>query len=156
MKARKSIRSLYAFLRQVGRRVSPSTLLFQSIGREIIFLWVGLCFMFYPQVWAQDQPSDPKKKEEKRLDLLFDRIMQTLPNEARSKVDSAATMKSLHQRLPEKIKTVGEDKKKIEESTRLRELPPELKEQVERALADMKERSLERKAQFIESRHGKK
>jgi hypothetical protein len=42
------------------------------------------------------------------------------------------------------------------ETTRLRELPPELKDQVERAMADMKERSLERKAQFIDGRHGKK
>ncbi len=153
----KSIQSLHAFVRHLRRRSGQSLLLLHKVTgiRTILFI-SGLCIFFSFPAVAQDKLSDPKKSEENRLDLLFDRIMRTLPDEERTRVDSAAAMKSNHAMPSEKANTADDFKKVNDQTTRLRELPPALKEQVERAMEDIKERNLERKAQFIDSRRGKK
>jgi hypothetical protein len=163
VKEKQPLQSFHAFLRHSGAGGDASLLtpIYRSVLRTM-HLAVGFCIISLYPVFAQNQSEPPKKPEEKRLDLLFERIMQTLPDEARVKVDSAATQKNSRGPAVEKAKRAAADKKNtdtekaFDKTTRLRELPPELKAQVERAMVDMNERNLERKAQFIESRHKKK
>ncbi len=130
---------------------------------QVLSAGIGLCLVFVNTGSAQNPPTNDSNSDARRLDILFDRIMQTLPDEARMKVDSAATVKGTRQTAPEKNKVSKDadrngktDKDPPAPPTRLRELPPELKEQVERAMADMKDHTVERNAQFLESRHRKK
>lgn len=154
-----SIQSVHAFMRHLrGRSGLPLLPSIQPTWRWRIVFFTLMCMTLSLPAIAQDQRQAQNKIEEKRLDLLFNRIMQTLPNQERSQVDSAAVMKSTTRRAMEKTQAVSAPKRIIveTETTRVRQLPPELKEQVERAMADMKDRSVERKAEFIEARHGKK
>jgi hypothetical protein len=158
--ARFSIQSLRVFVRHVrggGGVPLPPLPLLRAARRIACFVLFLFVILNSPAV-AQDQTAVTAKNEEKRLDLLFDRIMQTLPDRERNLVDSAAVTKNATHGAVDKARDRdGAGKPAAEtETTRLRELPPELKEQVERAMADMKERNLERKAQFIEARRGKK
>jgi len=157
--ARNSIQSLHAFIRRLrGRIGEPLPPLLSATQRSrFVFFLVVLGMTMNPSIFAQDQVLAQENNNEKRLDLLFDRIIQSLPARERSRVDSAAGMKGASREAIEKIRARDAAKKTSEsEATRFRELPPDLKDQVERAMADAKERGEERKAQFIDGRHGKK
>jgi protein-tyrosine-phosphatase len=101
---------------------------------------------------AQDRSdSNGQVNDEKQMDLLFDRIMRTLPEGERSKVDSAATVKIDRNRINDKQSHTSERTDIITPRERLKELPDELKVQVERVITDMEQRKEDRKAQFRES-----
>ena len=92
-----------------------------------------------------------EKKDEKQLDFLFDRILQALPEGERTKVDSAATVKIDRKNITGPSGYAREHEAVITPRERLKELPDELKVQVERAISDMEQRKEDRKAQFRES-----
>ncbi|MBN1757176.1 MAG: hypothetical protein JW863_02595 [Chitinispirillaceae bacterium] len=145
----KPIQSLHAFMRHhFGEGLSGSSPIFRStvIIMTVLFLGTGI-----PS--AQDRSdSNVQVNDEKRLDLLFDRIMQTLPEGERTRVDSAATIKVDRNSVTEKssVQTSGHEPV-ITPRERLKELPDELKVQVERAITDMEQRKEDRKTQFRES-----
>ena len=153
MKARvqKPIQSLHAFRRYHfgGGHFCPPLIL-RTVLFCILAGWFGT-----GTVSAQDiGDSNRQGADGKRLDLLFDQIMRTLPEGARSKVDSAATVKV--DRRSTVPATAAPDKLNAGDAAqpreRLNDLPDELKAQVERAISDMEQRKEERKAQFREFR----
>ena len=143
------IQSLHAFMRHhfgEGGRNSSS-----PISRNLLIVATVLCIGAGTLV-AQDKPdSGTPVNDAKRMDQLFDRIMQTLPEGERSKVDSAAAVKIDRKRVSEKASTQSAEHDNITPRERLRELPDELKVQVERVITDMEQRKEDRKAQFRES-----
>jgi hypothetical protein len=159
--ARIKIQSLRAFSRQSrgrgGAPLLPS--LWRGAARRFVCCAVPLFFFLSTPAYTQDTNGAAPKIEEKRLDVLFDRIMQTLPDRERNLVDSAGEARSASRGAAAARAQAKDDGKKPQagaEANRLRDLPPELKEQVERAMADMKERNDKRQAQFIDARRGKK
>ncbi len=144
----KPIQSLHAFLRHHfgGGRNCPSPI-FRSMVTIVAIVLLGTT-----AGGAQDRSdSNGQIDDEKRMDLLFDRIMRTLPEGERSKVDSAATVKIDRNRINDKQSHTSERADIITPRERLKELPDELKVQVERAITDMEQRKEDRKAQFRES-----
>jgi hypothetical protein len=145
----KPIQSLHAFMcHHFGGGLFFPPLIF----RGVLLVALAVC-----GVSAQESGDSNKQvSNEKRLDLLFDQIMQTLPEGARSKVDSAATVKT-DRRPVSGVTSAG----KMDHITahspreRLSELPDDLKAQVERAITDMEQRKEERKAQFRDSRRNR-
>lgn len=102
---------------------------------------------------AQAQDANRQTIEEKRLDLLFDRIMQSMPDSTKKQIDSAASIANDHLNSSQKV--FKAEKQLINEKTVTKttahELPDELKAKVERTIAEIQERKEERKAQFRES-----
>jgi hypothetical protein len=146
----KPIQSLHAFVRHHcgGGRYCPL-----PIFPAIVIALLGTMGLSTPgAVSAQDRTdSNVPAGDEKRMDLLFDRIMRTLPEGERTKVDSAATVKIDRNRISEKPLHGPEHGDATPPRERLKELPDELKVQVERAITDMEQRKEDRKAQFRES-----
>ena len=147
----KPIQSLHAFVRHhFGGEPLGSFPVFRSTIAVMSILLLGS-----GMVSAQDRDrsdSNAQVNEEKRLDLLFDRIMQTLPEGERTRVDSAATVKVDRNTVNGNTSAQpSEHEKGIAPRERLKELPDELKVQVERAITDMEKRKEDRKAQFRES-----
>ena len=144
----KPIQSLHAFVRHHlgGGHHCPSPIFRSMIAIAALVLFGTVAAS------AQDH-SDSKGQanDEKRMDLLFDRIMKTLPEGERSKVDSAASVKIDRNLVNEKQAHTSERGEIITPRERLKELPDELKVQVERAITDMEQRKEDRKAQFRES-----
>ena len=152
--AQKPIQSLHTLWRHYYGGSIAALPLFSMISMRKFFLFSAAIVALGLPSTAQDHEAGQKMSEEKQLDLLFNKIMQTLPDGMRAKVDSAATVKVEHRRVSEEASS-----KRLSESLptheRLRKLPDELKAQVERAIIDMEQRKEERKAQFLES-HRKK
>ena len=146
----KPIQSLHAFMRHhFGGGLCSPLLIFRGV-----ILAATAALLLASGVSAQENGDSNKQvNNEKRLDLLFDQIMQTLPEGARSKVDSAATVKTDRRPIPG-VSSAGnmEHNNAHSPRERLSELPDDLKAQVERAITDMEQRKEERKAQFRESR----
>ncbi len=143
----KPIQSLHAFGRHSNRgRNAALPLVFRCRNMVMTVATVMLA------VSATAQQTDTgDHTDEKRLDLLFDRIMQALPGDMRSQVDSAGSENM--ERHGIRVETGPKDTH--EESgtqIRMRELPEELKSQVERAITDLEKRKEERKAKFRETR----
>jgi hypothetical protein len=138
------IQSLYAFRRQVSGGGFSARPLYG-------FLLLLLCIPVF--ILGAEPPDTSPRNNEAQLDVLFDQIMESLPDGMKSKVDSAGVVRS--QRVHDTPATrENPDVQEQSTSARLRELPKELKLQVERAIKDMEQRKEERKAQFRES-HGK-
>ena len=152
--AQKPIQSLHAFGRHFnGGSIAALPLLFtRNLRYHFFFLVFSAAFVF--SLSAQQRDTNPSSTDEKRLDLLFEGIMLTLPNEMRSEVDSAASVK-VNRRSPTATPENSRPHEPVSNETRLRELPDELKVQVERAIADMEKRKEERKAQFRESQRNR-
>lgn len=114
---------------------------------------IVLLFSVYP-LQAQSQNNGAKPDSDTRLDVLFDQIMETLPEEKRSRVDSAGTKRAEQQAdSPETSRNRSEESAAT--ATRLRQLPQELRVQVERVIADIEQRKEERKERFRESQRKK-
>lgn len=145
----KPIQSLHSFgCHDYRGRCAALPLISQSM--LIIFM---VTIFFANAVVAQQQDATGAKVDEKRLDLLFDRIMETLPDDEQTRVDSAASIKVDRRNNPSLSETRQHETVPVH--TRLQELPDELKVQVERAIEDMEQRKEERKTQFRESRRKK-
>lgn len=144
----KPIQSLHAFVRHHfgGGRYCPS-----PIFRSMIVIAALVLFGTVAASAQERNDSKGQANDEKRMDLLFDRIMKTLPEGERSKVDSAASVKIDRNLVSEKQAHTSERGEIITPRERLKELPDELKVQVERAITDMEQRKEDRKAQFRES-----
>jgi len=102
-------------------------------------------------------PDEAPVAKERQIDHLFDRIMESLPDAARMKVDSAG---SSAERRPaqssDAAKLSGIRKQEsVEQQLRRQELPDDLKAQVERAIDEMELKKEHRKMQFRESRRDK-
>jgi hypothetical protein len=157
--APKPIQSLQAFMcHGSGRRPTGFLPLLCHEFTYSLFYIVAcliLCMLLCSSVYAQDNSADLSPSKEKRLDMLFDRIIQTLPDNLKIKVDSATTIKTNRPPSNEKPRSIKDPKKNAIETASLNGLPEEVKAQVERAMAQMQERKQERKAQFLESRRKK-
>lgn len=108
-------------------------------------------------VSAQQGDTNRQVVEEKRLDLLYDKIMQTMSSDLRERFDSAATFSG--ERKAPVNRTEGNRSAPLTSThndaalkARMNELPDDLKLQVERAITEIQKRNEERKAQFRESR----
>ena len=123
----------------------------RSAALPLIFSFLFAAIFFVTGVSAQND-SRPASVDEKRLDLLFNEIMETLPDQERSRVDSAATVTTRSKQLPQSPSTESHRNGTVPVQTRLNGLPDELRGQVERAIVDMEQRKEERKIQFRESR----
>jgi hypothetical protein len=145
----KSIQSLHSFGRHFYgggfAALPPFTFKYPIFG---IVLAV---FVNFPT--AQEQDTNRQAIEEKRLDLLFDRIMQSMPDSTKKQIDSAASIANDHLNLNQKV--FKAEKQLTTENTTTKtmvhELPDELKAKVERTIAEIQQRKEERKAQFRES-----
>jgi len=122
---------------------------------------IAIGVLTFSSLLVAEQPEDTNKQStsEKRLDLLFNKIMQTMPDEARGRVDSASAVvrEEPHQAMHQEQRSGTGQEHSAEEGerrlrTRLQELPDDLKAQVERTITEMQQRKEERKAQFRESR----
>jgi len=124
-----------------------------------VFVTGGLLLCTTPLA-AQQDDSNKQHTEEKRLDLLYDKIMQNMTSEVRERFDSASTSHAAH-KTPVSRPNVTSDvpytslQSDVQLKARLHELPDNLKVQVERAITDMQKRKEERKAQFRESRNNR-
>ncbi len=142
----KIVQPLLAFMRHCRKRRSAPLLLFI----------IASCIASYSPIMAQNQTSNREKSDDRRLDLLFNRILLTLPEEQQSKVDSATMVRNSQQIKMKSTKSDGLCKEPIDKAEKLRDLPEPLRAQVEHAMKDMEQRTQDRKAQFLESRPGKK
>lgn len=123
--------------------------------RHMVGIMVIVCC--FTLVTAQtEQPRGERHPDAVRMDQLFNQIMQTLPDGAKSRVDSAsAAGKPVVGTAVER----SEQQRAVQAALhqeRLQGLSDELKAQVEHAIYDMEKRKAERKAEFIEQQQGKK
>lgn len=136
---------------------------FNALGRHIFggggttlplfFLFTVIFIFSVHTLQAQSQDTGAKPDSDARLDVLFDQIMETLPEEKRSRVDSAGNRRSEQQ--PDSPETSGMSEEATSTDARLRQLPQELRVQVERVIADIEQRKEERKERFRESQRKK-
>lgn len=149
----KPIQSLQTFRRHfLGGSFAALPSNFICTAAVVLFLW---CVA--PGNAQQPDDSNTQHAAEQRLDALFNKIMQTMPNEVRERVDSASTIVREDRRPGEKKESLSPESRKGSESerrlnNRLNELPDNLKTQVEETIAEMQQRNEKRKAQFRESR----
>lgn len=151
----KPIQSLHSFGRHYyrGRCAALPLVIFDAR----LLLSILLLMIFIAMASAEQQDTNRQDSEEKQLDVLFDRLMQTMPDGAREQVDSAGSVAVERRKITQSGIMTEQQRKtgKIGSDARDRLLPDELKAQVERTIVEMKERKAERKAQFRESRHHK-
>ena len=104
---------------------------------------------------AQSHDTGTKHDSDSRLEVLFDQIMETLPEEKRSRVDSAGNTRP--EQRPDLSETVSGNRSGdiTPTSARLKQLPQELRVQVERVISDIEQRKEERKERFRESQRKK-
>ncbi|MBN1575477.1 MAG: hypothetical protein JW913_02940 [Chitinispirillaceae bacterium] len=152
---KKSIQSLHAFGRHFhGGSIAALPLYFAQC-LPTFFLTIFLIVFATTSSIAQQQDTNPKTADAKRIDLLFDQIMETLPDGMRMKVDSAASMKTDRREQASKPLSVTRERESSDQKTRMHELPDELKVQVERAIENMELRKEVKKAEFRESGRNK-
>lgn len=139
---------------------------FNALGRQIfrgsttalpLFFPVLLFLVFIVQSPHAQSPSTTATKPDSdaRLDVLFDQIMETLPEEKRSRVDSAGNTRPEQHSHSHEASTESRVKNGMATSARLQQLPQELRVQVERVIADIEQRKEERKERFRESQRKK-
>ncbi len=135
----------------------------QTILPVLFLIFIRVCPVVAQQHDTNLQATDLEATnnieitDEKRLDLLFDRIMDALPDGERGKVDSATSREFTHRNQntePLMVKRERESESTPHQA-RMGELPEEIKTQVERAIMEMELRKEERKAQFRESRRNR-
>lgn len=97
--------------------------------------------------------ADPKAANRKAYEALYSDIIQALPDEGRSKVDSARGRVGQENpgqpadiRIPEEAKRAAVEKRKRE----LDQLPPEVRARVDKALSDLDTRRMEKQTEFKE------
>lgn len=149
------IQSLNAFGRHINGGRNAALPLFSLQYRLFVF-WVIIGLMALAAHAQQKEDTNRSTENEERIDLLFDQIMKTLPDGERSKVDSAASMQ-INRREAARVQTPQhQERERTARATRVDELSPELKAQVERTINSMELRKEERKAQFRESTKGQR
>lgn len=127
----------------------------RATALPLIFTGLILIVLSVDSLQAQSRDTGIKPDNDARLELLFDQIMETLPEEKRSRVDSAgAASRNPRPDTPEAV-SGSRDHEPPSTSARLRELPQDLKVQVERVIADIEQRKEQRKERFRESRQKK-
>lgn len=124
-----------------------------------VFFMMIACMMFIAIHQSMAGDGIPRNgSEENRLDQLFERMIDEMPAETKNEVDSASSAKMgrlhLKNRSAKLAKEPGE-KEKGDVTTRLNELPEDLRLRVERSITDIKERNELRKAKFREFRKEK-
>lgn len=155
----KPIQSLHAFGRHCrgGRSIAALPLHFPCPIRMKTAIF-AMFTIIMPIVSSNGQAADgtPVVKE-KKIDHLFDRIMESLPDAARTEVDSAGSAAERRQSHTSDAANPSGIRKQetVEQQLRRQELPDDLKAQVERAIDDMEQRKEHRKMQFRESRRDK-
>jgi len=138
---------------------------FNALGRHIFggsttalplfFLFLLVLVFSVHTSQAQSQTTGTNPDSDARLDVLFDQIMETLPQEKRSRVDSAGNSRpEQHANSPE-TSTGNRTRGEVSTSKRLQQLPQELRVQVERVISDIEQRKEERKERFRESQRKK-
>lgn len=121
----------------------------------LFFPTLLLLFLPFQSLQAQSpSAAGTESGSDARLDVLFDQIMETLPEEKRMKVDSAGTTRP-DPRAGSHDPLSGTRQIQEDHSERLRELPEELRIQVERVITDIEQRKEERKERFRESQRKK-
>jgi hypothetical protein len=149
---KKPIQSLNAFRRHSnGGSNAALPLLYYPIRFLMVSAIIGL---FVTTAIAQQKDTNKLPSDEKQIDLLFDRIMKTLPDAERSKVDSAASAQLLRHETRTTAAAAPAHEREIAPrvgAKRIEDLPPELRAQVERTINSMESRREERKAQFREN-----
>jgi hypothetical protein len=102
-----------------------------------------------PGMEKTDQPASNRKA----YDALYSDIIRTMPQEGKSKVDSARgkdangkPKQDVTPRSPDDLKKEAFEKRKKE----LDELPPEVKARVDKVLSDLDNRRKEKQAEFKE------
>ena len=144
------IQSLNAFGRHINGGRNAALPLFNLRHRIIVLSAVVGLTAFAAD--AQQKDTNRSIANEQRIDLLFDQIMKTLPDGERMKVDSAASMEvNRRESARTAPSAVSHERGNTPRTTRVNDLPPELKAQVERTINSMETRKEERKAQFRES-----
>ncbi len=149
--AQKSIQSLHAFRRHFkGGSISALPRIFKI--HDLFFLPAVITMFLYVNICAEQKDTSLPQGggEEKRLDLLFEGIMESLPHEIRKEIDSAAGVRTERRRpveMPENRKSPEVTPSQVRG---FNELPDELKIQVEHAISDMEKRKEERRSQFRE------
>jgi hypothetical protein len=142
------IQSFNALGRQIFRGSTMALPLFFSVLLFLVFM------IHSPYAQSQNTPA-AKPDSDARLDVLFDQIMETLPEEKRSRVDSAGSTRP--EQRPDSPEASSGNRPEVitPNSARLRQLPQELRVQVERVIADIEQRKEARKERFRESQRKK-
>lgn len=120
----------------------------------LFFPTLLILFFSFTTPRAQSIAGGNDSDNDTRLDVLFDQIMETLPEEKRLKVDSAGNARSVQRPQSPEILS-GNRTEDNGHSARLRELPQELRVQVERVISDIEQRKEERKERFRDSQRKK-
>ena len=149
--SKEPIQSLNAFGRHFDRgSIAALPLLF---FRPHLLLIVAVTCLTTGSAIAQQKDTNNLPSDEKQIDVLFDRIMNTLPNAERMKVDSAASTQARSRDPQKRTPPAFRERETMPKTAarRVEELPPELKAQVERTINSMESRRDERKVQFRET-----
>jgi hypothetical protein len=146
------IQSLNAFGRHINGGSNAALPLF--LIKPLVHLVAVITCLSISTTSAQPKDTNKLPSDEKQIDLLFDRIMKTLPDAERSKVDSAATVQTHRSTTSQGVIPPAVRERETSPKTtaqRVEDLPPELRAQVERTINSMESRREERKAQFRET-----
>lgn len=103
---------------------------------------------------AEAAPANPASAENRKAyEALYSDILKTLPQDGRSKIDSARGHSASPQAKPDAAKPAPEERKKEafeKHKKNLDDLSPEVKARVDKALKDLEKRRKEKKAEFKE------
>lgn len=146
IKKDKLIQSLLAFMRHFNYYIIMLRILSSIIiVLNLIFIVTGEP----PMVTPKD--SNSSNKEEKKLEVLFDDIMTSMPQETKVKVEAAKEQRKKNETVKENIP--DKDTPLLQESNSnipIKELPPEIREKVENLINQMDRKMEERKTRMRE------
>jgi hypothetical protein len=91
-----------------------------------------------------------KVSSDQKIDMLFDQIMRTIPDKSNVQHDSVTQQTKIDNRRPEKA--VPSEMAKERRTQMTRELPDDLRKQVERAIEDIDLKKIEHVPAFKENR----